>query len=322
MCYFFDRIVPRIHELFPKLRTIWRAAGHYNHLHVDTGNGGNIGSGGPGSGGGGFDLGIFTKPFEAIKSKVAGGVDKFGRFGSLVGSGAKKMIEMPIKWIKDNVDKIVGAVGEGVDFVKGGITKGSAFAKGQAWAAAKGLNPADIARMNWIVSKESGWNPKAQNPRSTASGLPQFVNGTARQYLGGAPASRFGVFEQLEGMHRYVHSSKFDKYGGGWKGAYNYWQKHNYCSGGGLVTPTLFDKGGVLNPGTHLVANKTRRPEYILPAKVTDALLDGTASNSSAPIIQVTTPVVERNEVDEWTEKVRFAFNHMSKTSAFSGVNG
>src|SRR5690606_26344817 len=39
---FFDRIVPRIHELFPKLRTIWRAAGHYNHLHVDTGNGGNI----------------------------------------------------------------------------------------------------------------------------------------------------------------------------------------------------------------------------------------------------------------------------------------
>ena len=30
----------------------------------------------------------------------------------------------------------------------------------------------------------------------------------------------------------------------------------------------------------------------------------------------------ERNEVDEWVDKTKFAFTHLAKTSAFSGVNG
>src|SRR5699024_2438042 len=33
---FFDRVLPKMRELFPKLGYIWRAPGHYNHLHVDT----------------------------------------------------------------------------------------------------------------------------------------------------------------------------------------------------------------------------------------------------------------------------------------------
>lgn len=49
---------------------------------------------------------------------------------------------------------------------------------------------------------------------------------------------------------------------------------HGYADGGLVTAPTLFDKGGTLMPGTHLVANKTRRPEYILPADVTDALME------------------------------------------------
>src|SRR5699024_10229985 len=49
---FFDRILPKMRELFPKLGYIWRAPGHYNHLHVDTSGGGKVGSGGSGGGGG------------------------------------------------------------------------------------------------------------------------------------------------------------------------------------------------------------------------------------------------------------------------------
>lgn len=229
---FFDSIIGRFHEKFPNLRTIWRAPGHYNHFHADTSKGGSIGSGGSGSDG--FNiLDPLLKPFKDLKKKIADGVGNTG-FGKLVGAGAKKMVNAPINWIKDNISKVAGFFGDVGSKVKGGITKGVAWGKGQAWAASRGLNPKELGWMNWIVSKESGWNPKAQNPRSTASGLPQFVNGTARQYLGGAPAKKYGVFKQLDGMNRYVHSSKFDRYGGGWKGAYNYWQKHNYYAKGTL----------------------------------------------------------------------------------------
>ena len=54
-----------------------------------------------------------------------------------------------------------------------------------------------------------------------------------------------------------------------------FWERNHWYANGGRVTPTLFDQGGELQPGTHLVANKTRRPEYILPPKITDSLMDG-----------------------------------------------
>lgn len=38
--------------------------------------------------------------------------------------------------------------------------------------------PAEIALLNLIVSRESSGNPTAQNPGSSASGLPQFILGT------------------------------------------------------------------------------------------------------------------------------------------------
>ena len=215
-------------ELFPKLGYIWRAPGHYNHLHVDTSGGGKVGSGGSGGSGGGWIPGLDTL-VDWVKSKV----DKIGGEGRMpdaMRSGAKKLID----GMADKARSVYDVVGDAVENVKGGIVKGVAYAKGQTWATMNGLSPANRSRMNWIVSKESGWNPKAKNPRSTASGLPQFINSTARAYLGGEPASRFGVFDQLDGMRKYVHSSKFDEYGGGWKGAYNYWKQHNYYAKGTL----------------------------------------------------------------------------------------
>jgi len=48
----------------------------------------------------------------------------------------------------------------------------------------------------------------------------------------------------------------------------------------GGVVPTLYDDGGWLPPGLHLVANRTRRPEPILPPGVLDALVDGRSGGS------------------------------------------
>jgi len=65
-----------------------------------------------------------------------------------------------------------------------------------------------------------------------------------------------------------------------------YWKRNNHYAGGGHVKPTLYDKGGILQPGTSLVANKTRKPEYILPARVTDALMNGTASSGGRKLAE------------------------------------
>ena len=227
---FFDKWIGSFQKQFPGIRTIWRAKGHHDHLHIDTAKGANMGAGSVGSGdGGGFDiLEPLLAPFRAIKDKIAAGVGKTG-FGELIGAGAKKLVDAPIQWVKDNIAKVSEFVGDVTEHVKGGITKGKAFAKGQSWATNRGLSFGQRSNMNWIVSKESGWDPKAQNPRSTASGLPQFINSTSRAYLGGAPAKKYGVYDQLDGMQRYVN----DRYNG-WGGAVRFWKSHNYYAKGTL----------------------------------------------------------------------------------------
>src|SRR5687768_1738985 len=57
-----DPIIAPLREL--GFRTIWRAAGHYNHLHVDVANSGPIGAGSGGADGG------FTGPLEDVLMQV------------------------------------------------------------------------------------------------------------------------------------------------------------------------------------------------------------------------------------------------------------
>jgi hypothetical protein len=57
-----DPMIQPLREL--GYRTIWRAAGHYNHLHVDIGNSGPIGAGSGGSDGG------FAGPLEDVLLQV------------------------------------------------------------------------------------------------------------------------------------------------------------------------------------------------------------------------------------------------------------
>jgi hypothetical protein len=57
-----DPVIAPLREL--GFRTIWRAAGHYNHLHVDVANSGPIGAGSGGADGG------FTGPLEDVLMEV------------------------------------------------------------------------------------------------------------------------------------------------------------------------------------------------------------------------------------------------------------
>ena len=230
---FFDKWIPVFRKEFPKIGVIWRAPGHYNHAHFDTSGGAQVGSGGAsGDGsGGGLSLDWFTGPFEKIKDKIAKGVGSTG-FGELIGAGAKKMIDMPIKWITDNISKVADFVGDVFTNVKDVVTTGSGRRRGKKWAKAQGWPIKGGARWNaldYIITRESSWNPKAKNPSSTASGLGQFINSTSRAYMGGSPMSKYPFDKQLAGVVKYTS----DRYGG-LVPAMNFWKKHHYYAKGTL----------------------------------------------------------------------------------------
>lgn len=49
---------------------------------------------------------------------------------------------------------------------------------------------ADVRFLRCVIAHESGGNPRAENPTSTASGLFQFIDGTWRHYAQRVPAAR------------------------------------------------------------------------------------------------------------------------------------
>lgn len=51
-----------------------------------------------------------------------------------------------------------------------------------SWIQQAGIDPADIPSLKWIIQHESGGNPTAQNPNSTAYGLMQFLDSTWGNY--------------------------------------------------------------------------------------------------------------------------------------------
>ena len=101
----------------------------------------------------------------------------------------------------------------------------------------------------WIIAHESGGNPRAQNPTSSASGLYQMIDGTWRAYGGStAHAKDASVAEQNAVADRYVAA----RYGS-WEAAQAFWQAHGW-----------YDNGGWLPPGTTMATNMTGSPEAIL----------------------------------------------------------
>lgn len=71
---------------------------------------------------------------------------------------------------------------------------------------------------DYIVGRESGWNPNATNKSSGACGLAQALPCSK------VPGNPYNPIDSLNWMNGYVNG----RYGG-WMGAYNYWQAHgNY----------------------------------------------------------------------------------------------
>ena len=111
---------------------------------------------------------------------------------------------------------------------------------GEQWAA-----------VDWIINKESGWNPLARNPSSGAFSLFQFLGSTKDQYL---PDENEDPGVQGAAGAKYIR----DRYGDPVR-ARTFWEKNGYYDKGGMA----FGKGYMLKDVIH--------PERVLSPRQTEA---------------------------------------------------
>lgn len=275
----FNRETPALDKLNAMLRgegwnTIWRAPNHWDHLHVDIGNG---------QGGSGGGLGFLTKflpdwakslvdsPMGFIKDKISGLMGKmpggFGLAGKVLPGVVGKMASGIGRKVKDTfslsglMDKFLP------DWLSGGDKGGGGTGRwrGTVMRALSMLGlPSSLAGTTLRrMAQESGGNPRAINNwdsnalRGTPSkGLMQVIDPTFRAYNYPGHNDIWNPLDNILASMRYALAQY-----GSLSAAYN---RSGGYAGGGLVTPAVFDNGGTLAPGLNLVNNKLGKPESLV----------------------------------------------------------
>lgn len=146
-------------------------------------------------------------------------------------------------WVSDMMSNLLGS------FNGGGDQAGSSAAPSGShkhWLRQAGIH-GDFDKWNYIINHESGWNPKAKNPGSSAYGIGQALPPSKMASFGSDYMSN--PITQLKWMKSYVN----DRYGG-IDHAYNFWRSHHwYANGGrtngvGLVGEVDGEDEWVINP--------------------------------------------------------------------------
>lgn len=156
-------------------------------------------------------------------------------------------------------------------------TAAAIVAELQKQATPRGWNTgANWSGLTNLVDHESGWNPNAQNPRSTAYGLFQFLNGT---WAGTGIAKTANYILQITAGLRYI-ASRYQNPANAW----NYWQAHRSYSYGGVTDRdqvAYLHRNEVVLP----LSNQTRLADLLrrtgLDSVIAESL--GTGTNLGVP---------------------------------------
>ncbi|MBM4516567.1 transglycosylase SLT domain-containing protein [Rhodococcus hoagii] len=144
-----------------------------------------------------------------------------------------------------------------VDAVKRAFSQ-YGWESGEQWAAT-----------DWIVQKESGWNPLARNPQSGAFSLFQFLGSTKDQYL---PDESTDPYTQGVAGAKYIR----DRYGDPIR-AKSFWERNGYYDQGGIATGKGYLLKDVIHPERVLSPRQTAAFEQLVP------MLDRMQQSTTAP---------------------------------------
>ena len=272
------------------------------HVHFETWTGGSpvdpakyLGNALPASSSGGM---FGFDPSQKIRDFLSGIVGKVtsrfdGKFPESVGEGLAG-------YFGDAVDKAVELGQTALQFMPGaggGVARSAAAAKkaqDQVKGVADGYGWASGSQWNAIqqlVQNESGWNPNAANPTSTARGLFQqmtSIHGPIAPNAAGQASWGLNYIRQ-----RYGTPTR----------ALAFWNRNRWYADGGRVGSLTRDSGGVVPPGSSVINNWTRDPEWMYTNKQQDtvqAALD-IAKNGAGTKLVFNAPVYMRDE-DQFAE--------------------
>ncbi|CDI58601.1 tape measure protein [Lactobacillus helveticus] len=182
----------------------------------------------------------------------------FGRFKGINTEGSKSEDEPSVK-ANNHLQKLIKAqVGKGfwktIDKIQekygpkdeGGVA-GKPYGDHTHWMKQAHIPRSDWAGLNYIVSAESGWNPKARNPSSGTYGLGQMQSYNLHYYT--KHGGQSNPIAQLMGIIDYIH----DRYGSV-ANAVRFRKAHNWYARGGIVS----------HPQTAVVG-EGNAPESIIP---------------------------------------------------------
>jgi len=259
------------------------------------------------------------KTVEGAKTWLTDSIKSVGELASRFGASPFTgwLGQLPGKLVGGAWDKIKETVGNlfsgfGANVSGSGNTPsgGSPALKQQAFQIGRSFGftgAATEAAIDYIVSNESGWNPRAQNPTSTASGLWQHIRGTWQANRPNT-ASRFANMKDAPTDLQDVAGFNYiqGKFGNP-IAAQRYWMAHHY-----------YDTGGVWPSGTAGLNTSGGDERVLAPQQddyfrrfvdVTDRAVDG---GDRRALIQTVNLNVRDNDtafqaIDELEHRLRVA---------------
>ena len=277
----FNQFLPAFKKEFPKIRVIWLTTGHYDHMHIDTGNGADIGNFSGASGGGGslYDIGGALSGFVAKAQKEMGP----GAIPELMGGiGAKVFTDLAKAKASEFIDPttypgdgVIPGAGPSGNFIPGkGVKRWAGVVREALERVRQPVTDAYVNMTLRRMNQESGGNPRAINnwdinaKRGTPSkGLMQVIDPTFRAFRDpGLPNNIWEPISNIVASMRYA-LKRYKSL----PAAYN--RRGGYADGGEIdLNPEVLlrDGGGNLPTGYNLIKNNLTHEETILPKTVSD----------------------------------------------------
>jgi TP901 family phage tail tape measure protein len=249
------------------------------------------------SGGSWFDF--LTGPLRQAWDTVSGATRHLTNavfnnpFGKVVAGAGKHFIDAVVSKITKLGSAFdIGNIGAGVSpAIAAGRTSAINFAR--ILAAQRGWTGATFTNLIRLWDRESGWNYRADNPTSSAYGIPQALPGSKMASAGSDWLTNPAT--QIKWGLQYIA----ERYGNP-SAAWAHSQLYNWYHHGGRVQS--FDNGGVLPPGLSLAYNGTNKPESVVAgdsvasmsrAQFVSAMTEAViaALNNSGPFVEITPDV-------------------------------
>ena len=226
-------------------------SGFQTQHHMIVAEGGVFKQGIGSVGGGGVDMGALVAeamaPHKRKFDAATNGWNKPGLINTIprqtgvkLGASAQKIIDKKAAELSTAAGGLVSSAG----------VNGTNKEMGKQMAARVGWTGAEWNALDKLWTKESGWNHLAQNPTSTAYGIPQFLDSTWAT-VGGTKTS--DPRKQIQYGIKYIQQRP--QYGSPSKA----WA-HS-------VANNWYDNGGYLMPGVTRANNETGKPEPVFTAE-------------------------------------------------------